>query len=181
MEAPTFVGYFPKRRTPTPADLPLPDVSEIGSVSTCIARGPEGWIEQWLHNHWGFFDTPELAWKTVPEDSTPAFDLYGYELWPVRFEAGERQEMAVPSSADPDAFQTGGFTFLGFDVVSNYSGPFECSPLSCNLWASEVGANSFCLVDDRDEALRLASMAEREGCEPGDYFVVGVWRQRRTP
>ena len=179
MEAATLVGYFPKRRTPRPADLDIPGVDEIASVSTCIAGAPEGWMQRGLHNAWGFFDTPALAWETVPDSARPAFDLFAYELWPVRFESGDPEELGVPTSADPAPLGDEDFEFLGFDVVSNYSGHFECSPLSCNQWAAEVGANAACLVDDRDEALRLASIAEREGCEPGDYFVLSVWRRRR--
>lgn len=178
MEAPTLVGYFPKRRTPRPENLILPGVEEIASVSTCIAQAPDGWIRHGLHNAWGFFDTPDLAWRTVRGESRPSFDLFAYELWPVRFAAGRPEGLEVPSDADPAPLRDGGFEFLGFDVVSNYSGHFECSPLSCNRWAAEVGSNTACLVDDREEALRLASIAEREGCEPGDYFVLGVWRRK---
>jgi len=69
------------------------------------------------------------------------------------------------------------FAMLGYDIVGRGTDAFECSPLSCNGWAREIPTNQWCLVDDLDEALRLASIAEASGCEPGDYLVVQVWRE----
>lgn len=176
MSTPTFVGYFAKRRSPSPDWLGAEAVAEICSVSECIASGSEDWVTAWRHNDWGFFDTPDLAWSVVPAAVRPDFDLFGYELFPWRFEAGRERELRI---AAPAAVPLGAdFDPLGFDVVSRTADSFECSPLSCNAWAREAGANAFCLVDDVEKAKELASVAEAEGYEPGDYYVFRVWRRR---
>ena len=150
MSVPVLVGYFPKRSVLRPDWLAAAGVEEICSVSTCIAEGPEGWIDAWRHNAWGFFDTPEEAWSVVPEAERGAFRLYAYELHPFRFEGGVRVGLAPESTAP--APLAPGFELLGHDVVSRGAGRFECSPLSCNSWAVAVGANRWCLVDDAEEA-----------------------------
>ena len=172
--APILIGYFPKRRTQRPGWLEADAVREICSVSECMAAGPEGWIHAWKHNAWGVFDTPALAWGVVPEREREAFDLFAYAVYPARFVSGFKAALDVQiegvAPRDPS------FLMLGYDIVSRGPNAFECSPLSCNGWAGEVGTNEWCLVDDLDEALRLASIAEASGCEPGDYLVVQVWR-----
>lgn len=178
MRAPILIGYFPKRRTLPPDWVNPVNVTEICSVSECIVSGPDDWIQAWRHNDWGFFDTPELAWSVVPDSSSGEFDLYAYELFEQRFVGGKEEplEIDAPGVAPMD----GSFEMLGHDVVSRSVGTsFECSPLSCNHWAEEVGANAFCLVNDVNEAFRLGSIAEASKCEPGDYFVFRVWRRRR--
>ena len=175
MSEPILVGYFPKRRVLRPDWLGAPGVEEVCSVSDCIASGPGDWIHHWRHNVMGFFDSPELAWSIVPAEERGEFILYGYELFPWCFQAGRRVAYILESmNATP---MTPDFKPLGFDVVSRAGGFFECSPLSCNSWAQDVGANAFCLVDDLEEADRLASIAEAEACEPGDYYVLSVWRR----
>jgi hypothetical protein len=175
---PVAVGYFPKRRTPRGQILRDRGIREICSVSECISRGPEDWVSAWLHNDWGYYDEPETAWSVVPEDERGDFVLYAYELFPVRYVSGEPEALEVdaPGVRAIDA----SFEPLGYDPVSRgESSFFECSPLSCNGWADEVGANAYCLVDDAAEAHRLASVAEAGGYEPGDYHVVRVWRDTR--
>lgn len=174
-----LVGYFAKKRTPRPDWLECPFVEEICSVSECMAPGAEDWIQTWAHNVWGFFDSPEGAWNAVPETQRPDFDLFAYELLPVRFVGGKAEPLDVRAGAtaplDPSCHP------LGYDVVSRGTSDFfECSPLSCNNWAAEVGANAYCLIDDLDEALRLASVAEESRVEPGDYHVMRVWRREGT-
>lgn len=147
------------------------------SVSECVAPAPDDWIQSWLHNEWGFFDTPQVAWSLVPSGERGTYDVYGYELYDVRFVKGEESPLTVeaPGVAPLDS----SFELLGHDVVSRGTSDFfECSPLSCNLWAKEVSVNAHCLVEDPTEALRLAAVAEASRCEPGDYHVVRVWRSR---
>lgn len=154
----------------------LPGVREVCSVSECFAPGPDGWIEAWKHNAWGLFDDPDAARSVVLPEDLDDFAVHAYETLPVRFVGGRGVpfETEVPAARALD----GGFVPLGYDVVSRSGDFFSCSPLSCNRWASKVGANAFCLIDERDEALRLAAIAESSGCEPGDYYVLRVWRER---
>lgn len=175
---PVFLGYFPKRRTPPPEGMAAPGVEWICSVSECVCKGPEEWIRHWRHNDWGYYDDPETAWSVVPPEERPAFELHAYGLLPVRFTQGRREDAAVAAgSATPPGDD---FEPLGYDVVSRgRSSFFECSPLSCNGWASEVQVNRHCLLDDGDEALRRAAEAEAGNFEPGDYYVMRVLRARR--
>jgi len=65
---------------------------------------------------------------------------------------------------------------------------FEHSPLWCNGWWSKVAVNRYCLLDEVEEAFRLArhfsdGHQEKPGsyvgpAEPGPYFVVEVLRRR---
>lgn len=149
---------------------------EVCSVSECFAPGPGGWIQAWRHNQWGYYDDPDSAWRLVVSAERARFDLHAYELFPVRFVSGTPVPFPVESSGVRPLEDS--FLALGYDVVSRgKSDFFECSPLSCNGWSMEVGANAHCLVDDLEEALRLASIAEASRCEPGDYHVMRVWRQ----
>jgi hypothetical protein len=75
----------------------------------------------------------------------------------------------------PDAFER-----LGLDMVSRTAdGPFEHSPLACNGWAKKTRVNRYCLVDDETTAFQLAAKFEAGEGEPGKYYVVEVWRNRR--
>jgi hypothetical protein len=174
---PILIGYFPKRTRKRPDWLEAAGVEEICSVSECVSEGPDDWIQRWLHNNLGVYNSPELAWRVVPEESRYEFDLYAYQMFPVKFVEGRQEPVDIP----PLEIQAldGSFERLGYDIVSNSVGSgFECSPLSCNLMAKEVRVNSFCLVDECETAFQLAIKFEAGGCEPGPYHVVEVWRQR---
>ncbi len=187
----TLVGYFPKKRTtrsywasPYPdhpnAPFPVGDpVEEIGSISDCIAQGPEGWRDQRRHNFYDLYDAPELAWGVVPAEARAGFELFAYRLYPVQFEHGREEpidlwwELAVESMPHS-------FVRLGWDAVQggNHHG-FGCSPLSCNMQASQVGipaVNRYCLVGSEQEGNELARHFSVAEPEPGPYCVVEVWR-----
>ena len=175
VSVPVLIGYFAKTTAPA-EDLARIGVREICSVSECRSAGLRDRVQAWAHNDWGYYDTPDLAWSVVPSDARGDFELYAYELFPFKVESGLRVDTRVV--ADGVAPLSADFVRLGFDVVSrSVSSFFECSPLSCNSWALEVGANAFCLVEEADEAMRLALVAERSRCESGDYHVLAVWRQ----
>lgn len=153
-------------------------VEEIASVSDCISGGPKDWVTAWKHNDYGFFDTAELALERVPADRRAAVDLYAYELYPMRYEDGLEWsiELSPPGATAPET----PYEELGYDVVSrSVSSFFECSPLSCNGLASEIPTNAFCLIEEIDVARMFARECESMGCEPGPYFVFGVWRRPR--
>jgi hypothetical protein len=172
---PTLVGYFPKHLYPPPPFLSEAGVKEVGSVSRCIAAGPEGWHEDWRHNEWGCFNDPDTAWSLIPPERRPDFRLYGYEVYPVEYSEREAQGLEMrPLEVAP---LTAAFSPVGWDAVSVSGGQgFECSPLSCNSMVERFPVNEYCLVDLPD-AHTLAATAERDGCEPGPYLVVKVWRR----
>ena len=46
-----------------------------------------------------------------------------------------------------------------------------------------IAVNRFCLIDEPERAAALAQMfsgSHGNGCEPGTYFVLEVWR-KKTP
>lgn len=103
--------------------------------------------------------------------------LPAYRMFPVQFDESHQQPFEIPPLLVvplPSSFER-----LGFDIVSRCDSGFECSPLSCNHMAAEVSVNYYCLVNDVDIAFQLESEFEAAGCEPGPYYVVEVWRQRR--
>jgi hypothetical protein len=175
---PQLIGYFPKRTTKRPDWLAAAGVDEIASVSSCISAGPDDWIQLWLHNRWGFYDSPEIALKAVPTALRSEFDLFAYELYPAVFDTGDERPLAIPPSDAVGLDDS--FVSLGYDVVSRSTGDFfECSPLSCNGMAEEVAVNSHCLLADLEAALELARRCDGAGCEPGPYYVMRVWRRNR--
>jgi len=181
IEVPTLVGYFPKQ-CEVPAGwqyaAATSHVIEICSVSGCIAPSPDGWIDHWLHNDWGFFNTPSDAGHVVPSGST-GFVIFAYRLLPLQFEGGETKPIGLGDLAvEPLPVD---FRSLGFDVVNKtFSAFFECSPLSCNYMANEIPVNRYCLVDDPDQAVKVAERFSVEQPEPGTYFVLEVLRAKQT-
>ena len=172
---PTLVGYFPKQFFPPPPFLSSAGVREIASVSRCIASGPDGWYEAWKHNEWGCYNDPDTAWSFVPPDHQADYRLYAYEVYPTEFWEGEAHEIRIPP-LDVKSLD-GAFEALGWDVVTRSGGQdFECSPLSCNSMVEHFRVNQYCLLDF-DDARTLAITADDQGCEPGPYFVVRVWRR----
>jgi len=171
-----LVGYFPKL-TAVPSNWHDSDqVTEICSVSTCIASAPEGWINRWLHNEMGFFNTPQDALNVVPQGGT-GFSVFAYRLLEQRFDDGRPEPLVIPPlrvAPVPESFVS-----LGFDIVTkDLSDFFECSPLSCNGMASEVQVNRYCLIDSPDLAIALAAQYSRGGgVEPGYYHVFEVLRE----
>ena len=153
---PLLIGYFAKARTPAPIDLQVPAiVTEIASISGCIAQQPEEWIDQWKHNDWFVFDSPETALSIASEATEVR--LYAYSVVPILFTPGAEEPLEV-TGASPKPLSDR-FELLGYDVVSRSVTPmFECSPLSCNGMAAETAVNQFCLIPSLDE--RLPSRAD---------------------
>lgn len=175
---PILIGYFPKQTLKRPDWLKAKNVEEVCSVSECTSEGPDGWIDKWKHNAMWVYDSPELALSVVPETARLEFDLYAYGMLAVEFVEGLECPLEFPPinvQPLPTSFER-----LGYDVVSCSGGHcFDCSPLSCNHMAERVAVNCHCLVDSQDVALELAANFEAEGCEPGPYRVIEVWRQRK--
>ena len=169
-------GYFAKRVVPKPEWLDAPGVVEICSASGCVSKGPEGWIDHWLHNELGWFNRASDAWTVVPPDQREAYRLFAYRIYPAVFRNGVRHDFRLPSDVHPDPIPPA-FRRLGFDSVNKsmeQSLGFECSPLSCNAMATEVSANQLCLFDSLEAAIAGATRFSIEQPEPGDYYVVEV-------
>ena len=168
-----LAGYFPKRMVARPAFLDdAPSVVDICSVSPCINESPTGWIDHWLHNELGFFDTPDLARQVIPP-AEDGFTIFAYRVGTVRFDAGRPELWTWP---EIDAEERTGYRSIGFDVVgkTDLGTAFQHSPLSCNGIAAEYPVNGHCLLDDRETAIKAAEQFSIEQPEPGMYYVVEV-------
>ena len=173
---PTPIGYFPKRTSKDVAWLETPGVEEICSVSAHMSKGPEDWINHWQHNAMWVFDSPDVAWSVLPLALRNEFDLYFYRMYPVRFVHGQQEPFEIPKLAVEPADSH--FRLLGFDPVSRtYDNDFECSPLSCNRIAAEIPVNKWCLLENADQALKIAKHFSEMEPEPGPYYLVEVSRQ----
>lgn len=169
-----LVGYFPKT-TGVPGGWTACDwVKEICSVSNCINSGPNGWIDKWLHNELGFFNTRSDAMAVTMGDNS--FKIFAYRLLASRFRDGNAERFAIALfHVEP---LPPSFVSLGFDTVSkSISSYFECSPLSCNNMAAEAPVNRFCLLETLEEAMALAKRCSLGEGEPGPYYVLEVLRE----
>jgi hypothetical protein len=185
---PRLVGYFPKRTAGKLDWLADAGVEEVCSVSTCISKGPDGWVDRWLHNPLGFFPSEEIAWGVVGVDRE-AYDMYAYRMIEAAFQPGggarsfdqhecrsfEASVLAEPLPAD--------YELLGWDVAGNWLGwqqsmSFECSPLTCNGMAREIETNRHGLIWTLAEAIPAALQIGIEQPEPGTYYLLEVWRKR---
>lgn len=178
---PVLLGFFPKERYPRDDWFKNPAVEEICSVSTCIAKGPEGWIDRWKHDTtWWLFPTEAAAWEVVGDERS-RFALYAYRLFPVVFDGDGENPIPVESAAQGGL---DGFEFLGYDMVSRSCGTnFECSPLSCNNGCEQYPVNRCCLIESLEEAWRITREIARSAKEKGDwetgpYYLLEVHRRR---
>ena len=172
-------GYFPKLIAPKADGFSVRGVREVCSVGNCIAKPPDGWIEHWLHNELGWFNTLADARRIIPP-GIDAYRLFAYRLYPRVFVEGLEAPLEVPADVRPEAIPPS-FSCIGFDAA-NKSMPsvlgLECSPLSCNGLAAELPVNDHCLFRSLDEALAGARRFSLGGAEPGDYYVVQVLEQQ---
>lgn len=67
-----FVGYFPKNTKASSGWSASGHVKEICSVSDCVNSSPPGWIDHWLHNELGFFNTEMDAKLVIPPECAVA-------------------------------------------------------------------------------------------------------------
>jgi hypothetical protein len=142
-------------------------------------------IVSWDYNGAACYADVAEAIATVPAGERSEYRVFAYWL------LGDDDPASLFDPAFPPVPGGDGprdFEALGFDVVEipirSASGParlpgFGHSPLSCNLLAREIRVNRYCLVDDREEALRLVARFNREQPEPGTYFAVLVARERQ--
>jgi len=178
LPASVFVGFFPKITMAAPLELSAFGVEDVASVSECMSRGPEGWIDQWKHNVYGFYDSEDLAVSVIPIEDSPRYDLYAYELFPVAY-VESLEPIEVAAAPGPRSYD---YELLGYDMVSrSVASFFECSPLSCNMAAAQFAVNAHCLITNRHDAYAAFQRIGEpsSGYEPGPYYLFAVYRMRR--
>lgn len=180
---PILIGYSAKQQVPSQEWrkwITNPVVSEIASLSHCVSKPPEGWVERWQHNDVGLYDSDSAARSVCPEGTR--FDLYAYAAIPLLFNHEGTDTLDLDVTCEPISEK---YRMLGYDVVC-WESPllhgkclpsFGCSPLSCNGMANHISVNQRCLVDKLELAIRLPRFFWRRKCEPGPYVIVQVWRE----
>lgn len=178
-----LIGYFPKKIALRDDWLKNPVVEDIYSVSECISKGPDNWIDMWKHNiTWWLFDTPEAGVEVLGANYAD-FIMLAYKLFPVQFDGGKLRSLEVISAARDELTD---FEFLGYDIVSRSAEiaevRFEHSPLSCNNGCEKIPVNKHCLINDLETAWTTAELISAESknglWEPGPYCLVEVYRMR---
>jgi hypothetical protein len=161
-------------------------VDEICSVADCVAKRPDGWEKRWDFNRACCYDTVATALATA--QGQDGFQLLAYALVEEKLDETGNHVAVVADDIFvrdlpelPIAPVPSGFNAIGYDAVCSEPRymDFCCSPLSCNSLAAEIAVNCYCLIDDLDEALRVAQRFDREQPEPGPYYVVQVLRPVR--
>lgn len=151
-------------------------------MSNCVSGGPDGWIDRWIHNELGWFNTVADARSVAPVGEANRCRIFAYRLFPSFYRRGQPEGVTIPADVNPEPLPAQ-FVSLGFDAYSksmdSMLGP-ECSPLSCNAMAPEFKTNRHCLLDTLDEAAAAASRFSIEQPEPGDYYVAEVLEYPRA-
>lgn len=148
-------GYFLKRVARRPACVNAAGVKEVCSVSDCISSSPDGWLQRWRHNGFGWFNSIADAMSVVPTAERSLYRLFAYRVDPFVYRQGLRADFVVPSDVHPDPIGPA-FIERGFDAANKSLESvlgLECSPLSCNDLAAEMSANAFCLFPTHEAAL----------------------------
>jgi hypothetical protein len=194
MEA-VLIGYCAKKVEKRPEWLKVPNVELVCSVSNCVSSGPEGTKDYHPDRNpmWLYANEGAAHASIQPPERAVDFDIFAYKLLPVAF-GDEGEQLDLDPDGEQAAFDAASsaveplppnYERLGFDCPGKttdwpYSG-FDCSPLSCNSMAEEIEVNRYCLIEDKRLALEVASHFGIEQPEPGNYYVVEVWRKRRGP
>ena len=167
-----FLGFCAKRKMTAPF---AGQVRQIASVSECLSKRPDDWVQRWDFNRATCWNTEAAAWACVPTDSQSDFTLFAYRIVPSRpFDDLFPKDLpALPQ--EPEFLP---YHRIGYDVVERNPAMgmlgFGCSPLSCNGMAESIPVNEFCLLEDLESALATARRFDTEQPEPGPYVVIEV-------
>jgi hypothetical protein len=149
-----------------------------------MAKRPPGWEQRWDFNRACCYGTEAVALATA--QGQEGLQLLAYALVEEKLDEDGNHVPVVAESIFveglpdlPVAPVPADFVGLGYDAVCSQPSymDFCCSPLSCNGLAEQIRVNRYCLIDDLDEALRVAQRFDREQPEPGPYYLVQVLRR----
>ena len=173
-------GYMAKTVTNRPDWLEANGVRDIYSVSGCISPDFADYINDWKHNGFWLFDSPQVIRQLANEKGIDLKNskFFYYEVYEKQFDENGSEE-TLKTSDLPFATNVEipkARILEGFDVVSFYagSGP-ECSPLSCNGLAKEYKVNQHCLFDSLEETIAHLRKDDFKNSEPGPYRIFSVY------
>jgi hypothetical protein len=174
----TPAGYMAKNVMRRPESLHAPQVIDIYSVSGCMSKDFADYVEDWRHNGYWLFNSPndikEVAKKnSVDLDGT---SLFYYEVYENEFDGKEWHHYFPEKSFPTNVSVPVEKRLEGFDVATFWARALpECSPLSCNSLAEELRTNTHCLFDSFGEAESRLNSGAFRNAEPGPYRIFAVY------
>jgi hypothetical protein len=174
------VGYMAKRVVKRPDWLEASQVVDIYSVSNCNSKDFADYINDWKHNGFWFFDSPEIIRAVAREHSVDIGDtqLFFYEVYNLEYEDDRKswERFEPEESFTTNVLVPAKKSLAGYDIVTFSTGnSAECSPLSCNSIAREVSTNEHCLLTSLEEAKRLLENGKFNNSEPGPFRIFAVY------
>lgn len=173
------VGYMYKEIFTKPDWLKTELVHDIYSVSSCVSKDFDDWINEWKHNGYWFFDSPEIMESIANKKNIDLskMKLFFYKATEKQWDEDDKEWQAYqPEQSFNTNIQLPKNTKLeGYDIVSfNANTSCECSPLSCNHLAESISVNEHCLLNSYEDALQLINSGKLHDCEPGPYRIFEV-------
>jgi hypothetical protein len=169
-----------KRIALRPEWLKAKGVVDIYSVADCnSADFCEDCFLYWKHNHYGFFNSPNVIREVAHEDDVDleGTRLFYYEAYELEYHEAQHgwNPFSLGKGYVTNVVKPGNHHLEGYDIVTFSQGLPEHSPLSCNHKAESIPVNEHCLLDSFEDAKRLIDQGEFKGCEPGFYRVIAVY------
>lgn len=173
-------GYMYKKVVSRPEWLRADSVRDVYSLSACVSEYFADYIPYWKHNGYWLFNSPAVMEEIAGENH---LDLTGKTLFYYEvFEEEYDEETKAWSSFQPEASfaidvqRPEAVRLEGYDVVTFSAGSCpECSPLSCNGLAREMGVNAHCLFETFDEAKHALETGAFDNSEPGPFRIFAIY------
>jgi hypothetical protein len=173
-------GYLYKTVVEAPTWVGAPESANVYSVSDCIAGHFASYVPYWRHNGYWLFDRPEIMRELAAAHGIDlsSSTLFYYELCEQAYDGEACAWVPLPAELDfpvdvriPESKQ-----LAGYDVVTFSCGTSpECSPLSCNGLAREIGVNRHCLLDTLERARESLQANQFANSEPGPFRIFAVY------
>lgn len=178
------MGFMAKRNLKPPKALGIEGITDVYSVNDCVNDNFADFVDDWKHNGFWFFDSPEIiralaADKSVDLGGTTLFYYGAYEF---EFTGKEWRTFSTFPEMGTAVAPPEQKHLEGFDVVSvwpeNSPDP-EHSPLSCNAVAKVLHVNEHCLLETLEEAKARLSDGSFDGCcGSGAFRIFAVYTVR---
>lgn len=173
-------GYMAKTVSNRPDWLEENIVKDIYSLSGCISSDFADYINDWKHNGFWLFDSPQIIKQLAGEKGIDLKEItfFYYEVYEKQFDEDGNEDALVTAELP---FETNveipaKKNLEGFDVVNFFAGSSpECSPLSCNGLAKELKVNRHCLFDLLEDAITHLKNGDFKNSEPGPYRIFSVY------
>lgn len=173
-------GYMAKYISTRPEWLKAEQVIDIYSVSACVSEDFADYINFWKHNGYWLFDSPETIRQLAREHALDLSDtrLFYYEVYDFEYdeEGNDWARFAPEPSFNTQVIEPDMKHLDGYDIVTFYAHTSpECSPLSCNSFASEIATNQHCLLPSLEMAKQLLEKGTFMDGEPGPYRIFAAY------